>query len=139
MISVSLEKTSQDIRISLKELTTVVRFVCRNEKVLNGELSFVIVNDRIIQSINKKYLHHDYTTDVITFQLETTPLHAEIFINAQQVKRQAKEFSVSIKNELIRLIIHGTLHALGYSDTTLSQRKKMFELQEKFVSNFSQD
>lgn len=113
---------------------TIVRAVCAGEKVRIGELSFVILNDGRIRTINRKFLGHDYVTDVITFPLEEEGLTAEIFINVRQAARQAKEYGVSLKNELTRLVVHGTLHALGYSDTTKAERERMHRVQERYVT-----
>ena len=137
MISVSLVKRYHNVRISLNRLEEIVQFVCRKEKISDGELSFVIINERTMRGMNKKFLTHDYSTDIITFPLEKMPLQAEVFINGEKIKSQAKEFKVSEKNELIRLIVHGTLHALGYSDKTTMKKKRMYELQEKYVVQLS--
>lgn len=113
---------------------TIVRAVCAGEKVRSGELSFVVLNDGRIRTINRKFLGHDYVTDVITFPLEEEGLTAEIFINVRQAARQAKEYGVSLKNEMTRLVVHGTLHALGYSDSTPKERKRMHRVQERYVT-----
>ena len=115
----------------------IAEFVCLKEKVKNAELSFVIVNDRTIQKINKKFLRHDFVTDVITFPLEPKEIAAEIYINTQQAKRQSNENNVTVKNEITRLVVHGTLHAIGYDDTTAVNQKKMNLIQERYVSELS--
>lgn len=123
--------------LTKNEIKEIVSFVCRHEKIKSAELSFVILNDRKIKAINKNFLRHDYVTDVITFPMETKKVNAEIYINIQQASRQAVKYGVTKKNELIRLIIHGTLHALGYDDTTPQERKRMEKVQERYVSEIS--
>lgn len=115
----------------------IVRHVCSKQKVRTAEFSFVVVNDTMIRAINKKFLKHDYVTDVITFPLEQQRIVAEIYINAQQMRRQAKENGVTMKNEMTRLIVHGILHALGYDDLTAAAKRTMDSIQERYVAELS--
>lgn len=137
MIFVSLTKAIPGLRVSLKNVQRIASYVCFNENVKHAELSFVILGDRVMKAINKKFLRHDYVTDVITFPLEEKEVNAEIYINARQLQRQAKEHKVSTKNEMTRLLVHGTLHALGYDDTEPLNKKKMFAVQERYVKRLS--
>ncbi|MBI2430092.1 MAG: rRNA maturation RNase YbeY [Ignavibacteriales bacterium] len=134
---VVIRDADASVRLTKKEIGNIVSFVCRQEKISGAELIFVIVNDRKIRAINKKFLHHDYITDVITFPLDMKRVNAEIYINPQQASRQAAKYGVTKKNELIRLIIHGTLHALGYDDSTPKSRERMERVQERYVSELS--
>lgn len=119
------------------EFRRIVQFFCRKQKVKEAEFSFVIVNDGLIRSINKKFLQHDFVTDVITFPMERNRNVAEIYINDQQMKRQAKENAVTTKNEMFRLVVHSLLHIVGYDDTTPSEKKKMDAVQERYVAELS--
>jgi rRNA maturation RNase YbeY len=119
------------------EFRKVVQHVCRRHKVTAAEFSFVIVDDRTIRSINKKFLKHDVVTDIITFPLENDRIAAEIYICAPQMRRQAKEQQVTVTNEMTRLIVHGILHTLGYDDTTSAKKKEMDAIQERYVAQLS--
>ena len=137
MIVVSITKAYKNIPFSGSEVKHIAEFVCKKEKIKNAELSFVLVNDGTIRTINKKFLRHDYVTDVITFPLELKTIAAEIYINTQQAKRQSKKNNVTVKNEITRLVVHGTLHAIGYDDTTIVTKRKMNLIQERYVSELS--
>lgn len=115
----------------------IVAFVCDAERVKAGHFSFVVVDDRMMRSINKKFLRHDYVTDILTFPMEEGEAVSEIYINAQQMKRQAAENGVTAKNEMIRLIVHGILHTLGYDDTTPKTKTLMERRQERYVAALS--
>lgn len=136
---ITVDVTAMDgIRTQPKaEFRRIVQYVCRKQKVKEAEFSFVIVNDGMIRSINKKFLQHDFVTDVITFPLERNRNVAEIYINAEQLKRQAKENGVTMKNETIRLVVHSILHTVGYDDTTPTAKKKMDAVQERYVAELS--
>lgn len=138
MIAVSvIRHASVPARLTNREIRKIIRYVSRWERKRDAELSIVIVEDRKIRRINKEFLHHDYVTDVITFPLEEKKINAEIYINVQQAVRQAKKYCVTIKNEMTRLVVHGTLHAFGYDDTTKRERERMEKVQERYVSELS--
>ncbi len=135
MVEVAVSYSSREHRVSKKTVGRVVSIVFKEECISVGKISCVFVGDRAIKKINTAYLGHRFNTDVITFLIETQPsLEAEIYINMQQARRQARLYKVSLMNELTRLVIHGVLHALGHDDTRTKQRKKMFDLQEKYVA-----
>ncbi len=137
MIVVSITKAYKNIPFSAIAVKHIAEFVCKKVKIKKAELSFVFVNDKTIRSINKKFLSHDYVTDVITFPLELKTITAEIYINTQQAMRQSKKNNVTVKNEITRLVVHGTLHAIGYDDTTIVTKRKMNLIQERYVSELS--
>ncbi len=89
------------------------------------ELNFV--SSQTITSINSEYLHHNYSTDIITFNYsgESNNFDAEVFISLPDAVENSKKYKVSIENELLRLIIHGILHLIGFDDTTPLQKRKM--------------
>jgi probable rRNA maturation factor len=111
---------------------------------LKNELDFCIneVNINFISSeqiirINDKYLKHNNSTDIITFNYSGNnhDLEGEIFISVDDCRNNAGIFGVKFKEELIRLIIHGFLHLLGYNDNKKQEKKKMFQLQENLLNN----
>jgi len=96
-------------------------------------ISLVLCDDPTIQELNRRFLNHNYPTDVLSFPLsegEGTSkgkkgLVGEIIISVETAKRNAKRYQQTLERELLRLAIHGTLHLIGYDDATLPQRKKM--------------
>lgn len=134
MVEVVVSHARREKRMSKKTVHRTVSFVLKKEKVSSGKISLVFVDDNAIKKINAKYLGHKRSTDVITFPIEVLPsLEAEIYVNVKQARRQARQYRVSIANELTRLIVHGVLHAVGYDDKRTNQRKEMFDLQERYV------
>ncbi|NOY05924.1 MAG: rRNA maturation RNase YbeY [Chlorobi bacterium] len=110
-----------------------VERVLRGEKLKAGTVSIALVDDATIHAVNKKFLGHDCATDVITFPLETEPLDAEIVISVETARRQAREFKVSLKEELLRLVIHGTLHLAGWRDASGRDREKMRDRENYYI------
>ena len=97
-------------------LARAVRTTLADEGTTHGEVSLTLVGDDRIRALNRDYLGRDRVTDVISFDLHgpDEPLLADIYIGYPQALRQAAELGLSAHEELVRLAIHGTLHALGY-------------------------
>lgn len=97
-------------------LARAVRVTLADEGTRHGEVSLTLVGDDRIRALNRDHLGRDRVTDVIAFALHGPgePLLADIYIGYPQALRQAAELGLSAHEELARLAIHGTLHALGY-------------------------
>lgn len=119
----------------------------------DGELCLILVNDEEIQRINKKFLGHDYKTDVIAFPYENdgsppsghfpSPRGREsgfgdIYIGLDVARRQAGELGHDLFQELLTLAVHGALHLVGYDDHNPADKKKMFVRQEAVVKRMLQ-
>jgi len=106
-------------------------------KIKSLEINFV--SQETIRKVNNEYLSHDYSTDIITFDYsnERNILDGEIIISLQDAKENSKKFQVTFDNELLRLIIHGILHLLGYDDITPPKRKVMKKVEDTITDNLS--
>ena len=104
--------------------------------VYNLEYNFVSVSTMI--DINKRYLNHNYDTDIITFDYsdEKNILDGEIFISLTEAAANSKKYRVTVDNELLRLLIHGILHMIGYDDATTAKRKVMKKIENKMVIKY---
>lgn len=105
-------------------------------RVTRAVISCAVVDDDEIHAINRQYLGHDYATDIITFPLETKPLEAELVISADTARRQARDYGVSVREECVRLAIHGILHLTGYDDTDETARRRMKRKEDALVAQF---
>ena len=99
-----------------ESLARAVRATLADEGTGDGEVSLTLVGDDRIRALNHDYLGRDRVTDVISFSLHDLgdPLLADIYIGYPQALRQAAELGLPAREELVRLAVHGTLHALGY-------------------------
>ncbi len=114
------------LRLSKKETIRTIDGVIRTERGRLRALSVVYTNNARIRAINRKHLNHNYVTDVITFEIEPRPaLEAEIYINLDRARRQAKQYRQSFTEETRRLLIHGMLHVMGYDDASPTARERM--------------
>jgi len=100
------------------------------------ELDIIFCDDQYLLDINRRFLKHDYYTDIITFDLSDSNdfLKAELYISGEMVSENAKNQLVSFKNEIHRVIIHGVLHLLGYTDKTASKKVEMRKMEDIWLS-----
>ena len=99
-----------------------------------GEISIIFCSDDYLLDINKKYLNHEYFTDIITFNYnEKNTIIGDLFISIDRVRENAKELKVDFNNELFRVIIHGVLHLCGYNDKTQDQQKEIRAKEDEFL------
>lgn len=91
-----------------------------------GQISVIFCSDPYLLEINRKYLGHDYYTDIITFDYsEGDTISGDLFISVDTVRSNAEYYSADFKDELDRVIVHGVLHLIGYDDHTDEQSAEM--------------
>ena len=103
-----------------------IKRVIRIEGKVTGEINVIFCSDSYLLDLNRKFLNHNYFTDIITFNNSIEKfIGGEIYISIDRVKENAVNLEISFQIELSRVIIHGVLHLLGYSDTTNTQKNVM--------------
>jgi len=118
----------------------VHKIVSYLKQELNFNINAVSVNfidSEEISIMNSKYLNHHQSTDIITFNYSgrNDELDGELFISVDDAGNNARIYGVKLDDELVRLIIHGFLHLLGFDDKKISDKKKMITLQENLLNN----
>ena len=100
-----------------------------------AEVSIAFVGDPEIARLNDDWLGRDGPTDVLSFGLGEMPLVADIYISVDTARRNADRFGVSPREELLRLVVHGVLHAVGYDHPEGEDREtsEMFLIQERLL------
>lgn len=128
-IRVSVENAHPRAAVKTKNVERLASTVLRRETRGTRELTVVFIGDKETKRLNRQFLHHNRTTDVISFRLDDAPdgkhLEGEVYVNIDQARRQAQAYRVSVQNEINRLVIHGILHLAGYDDRTKAQRSIM--------------
>lgn len=107
-----------------------------NEGFTIGILNYIFTSDNILVQLNTEYLRHFTLTDIITFDLaeKEGELTGDIYISLDRAKENAKEFKVTLTNELNRLMVHGVLHLMGYKDKTAVEKEAMRAKEEFYLS-----
>lgn len=120
-------------------IINLIREVIRKHLNSNGNLSFIFTNDKGIRKINSEFIGHYYFTDVIAFNYNTDgDLDGEVYISIDTVKRNANNYKVSLRNEVMRVMIHGTLHLCGKDDSTENERKDMRKMEDKWLNGLEE-
>ncbi|MFO8235120.1 MAG: rRNA maturation RNase YbeY [Bacteroidales bacterium] len=122
---------------SEEDLINFLSELLENEEHFSGEINIIYVGNDEILELNKKYLNHNYFTDVLAFRYnEGTTVDGDIFINLDKVYEHSREYSTTFYDECLRVVIHGILHLTGYTDTTAAARNRMHELENHYLSEF---
>jgi len=126
MISVGVSRAEGDVPITTRTVRRWVRAALAAEGIRKAEIAVVFIDDRLSRRLHRRWFGRDTATDVMTFPLggEET-LEGEIYVNGARGRRQARRFGVSHREELLRLVVHGTLHLAGYDDTTPVHARRM--------------
>lgn len=110
--------------------------VFRGEGAGDVLVRVICTGDPAMRKLHRDWLGKPETTDVLSFPLEPGrrgPLEGEIYVNLDQARRQARHHRVREPQELARLVIHGSLHLLGYDDDTPARRRRMARREDHYL------
>jgi probable rRNA maturation factor len=129
---------TEDIRFSLKHKTIIKNWLkeaIAAEGYRLEELNFIFCSDEYLLGINQQYLDHDTYTDVITFDNSETlkTIVGDIFISVDRIRENATQFEREFRDEICRVMIHGTLHLLGYKDKSKAAKQQMTEKEDHYL------
>lgn len=118
-----------------KELKALLKKIAKKEGHKTQTINYIFCNDKYLLNMNKQYLHHNYFTDIITFDnsIEKNIIEGDIFISIDTIKKNAVKFKTTIQNELHRVMIHGLLHLIGYKDKSKKEKEQMRNMEDKYL------
>jgi rRNA maturation RNase YbeY len=109
-----------------KSLENWIQIVIADHDCEEGELNYIFCDDTYLHKLNVEFLQHDTLTDIISFDNSIGKLiNGDVFISVDRVADNARDFKVSFREELERVMIHGVLHYLGFKDKTEEDQKEM--------------
>jgi probable rRNA maturation factor len=121
-------------RVVRTGLLRVAKATLKAEKLSSRwGLTIVIVGDNAIRDLNRRFLHIDVPTDVLSFSSEEACYLGDVIISYETASRNARTFRWGVQDELSLLVAHGMLHLLGYQDTTLRTREVMWQRQKQIL------
>ncbi|MFZ5553922.1 MAG: rRNA maturation RNase YbeY [Bacteroidota bacterium] len=123
---------------TLKNKSAIKKWIVsaiKKEKQKPGELAIVFCSDNYLLETNRKYLNHNYLTDIITFQnTENQSVSGDLLISIDRVKENAEKLKLKFSDELHRVIIHGVLHLCGYKDKSPAHKKQMTKKEDYYLN-----
>jgi len=130
--------------LSPSQITLAIKKILHHEDVRVADLSVVFVTGQRMKALNKKYLNHNYATDVLAFDFlhsskqkkssRPKELSGEVIISTSAACHQAKVFHHSQKRELMLYVVHGILHLLGFDDHAPSDIKRFRAREQKILT-----
>ena len=121
---------------SIRKTKSWLKSVVHSEGKGLKELNYIFCSDTFLATINLQYLNHNTLTDIITFDTseDDGSIEGAIYISLDRVRENAEEFNATFDKELKRVMVHGILHLLGYSDKTSQQKKIMRKKEDAYLS-----
>ena len=99
--------------------------------------NYIFCDDNYLLNVNREFLQHDYLTDIITFNYcEGRTVSGDVFISLDRVKENSLLFSCAYIDEIVRVVMHGVLHLLGYDDHTEVDRANMRGMENYYISKY---
>ena len=136
--TISVRNLQRSVRVNINSLEAFagkalaeclrIRKKVQTELTLLRAVTVLLVSDRRMSWLHRKFLGKSGPTDVLTFQ------HGEIVISVETAVRNARRFKTSLRAELRLYLVHGLLHLHGFDDQTVSQAKKMVAEQQRIVA-----
>lgn len=141
--AVEVETDGVRVPLARQRIDEIVRVVLRAERSAPARLSITFVSNGRIAALNRRYLGHRGSTDVISFALAPEqakgPIGGDIYIAPDVARSNAEAHGVSVREEVMRLVVHGVLHVLGFDHPEGEDRaaSPMWRRQEQLVAMLS--
>ena len=120
--------------------TTIVKKVLTHYDFKSFDVNLIFTSDTYVSNLKKEFFSKTQWTDVIVFPMNSKnekSIEGEIYISIPTAKENAKLYKQSYNKELIRLVIHGSLHLVGIEDGTAEEKERMTKLEEYFLKKIS--
>lgn len=142
-MKIQISNNQKKFKIDKRKIRSTTTKLLKHLDYPDKEISLYFVDDNIIQQLNKQYRNKDKPTDVLSFSLAegefgniNPDILGDIVISVEKAAADASKNSLSLKQEIDFLIIHGLLHLLGYNheNTTKEETKKMQNKQNELFN-----
>jgi len=131
----------QEIQVNEARSAALVRHTLTSEDLEdNSELSVLFVTADHIRRLNKRFAGNDYATDVLAFPMmdedEDTFLLGDVIVCPSIAEENAHKLGHGVGKELDALLVHGTLHLLGYDHQGVEDKARMDKRIDEVLSSF---
>lgn len=140
---ISLQIQHPELTLAPHLCRRVLSHVADGEGVRIESLTVVLSDHQTVHDLNRRYLGHDYVTDVLAFDYSESASEAEdagggavdgeIYVDLDTAHERHEEFGVGFQHEALRYLIHGMLHLVGYVDETSGDKQEMRTLEDRYL------
>jgi len=121
-------------KLKFRTISLWLKQIIKKYNRIPGDLTYIYCNDEYLKEINIRYLKHDYYTDIVTFDYCSDEIiSGDMIISLDRVKENSVLFNNNITDELLRVMVHGLLHLLGYLDSTESEKETMRRIESECI------
>ena len=121
-------------------IRTSCDMVFDTNKISNADISFIFCVDELLLDFKKKYFKKNHFTDVIAFNMNENnkkAIEGEIYISLERALENSNIYNEPFEKEIIRLVIHGCLHLIGFDDKNNLEKKIMTNMEDDFLSKIN--
>ena len=136
MKEINIHSNPELERPNEKICKSIINYVLSIEAIKSYEISIIFTSDIYVSDLKKRFFLKDQWTDVIAFPLHSNKkekIEGEIYISMTTAKENAEKFNQAYEKELARLIIHGVLHLLDYSDNSSKGKQAMSKIEDDIL------
>ncbi len=130
---------AEDIEFNLRQKSKIrswLKSILRQNNRTISSINYIFTSDKYLLQVNKEYLNHSTLTDIITFDqsLNAGRIESDIYISIDRVKENSINLQISFEDELHRVMVHGILHLLGYTDKNDVEKEEMREKENHYLT-----
>jgi len=124
------------------KINSWIKTIAKSHGISRLTINYIFCDDEELLSINKSFLGHDYYTDIITFDtiddmyIKKGAISGDIFISVDTVRSNAATYATSFESELLRVMIHGILHLIGFDDKSPDEETEMHHQEDLALNVF---
>ncbi|MCH7656965.1 MAG: rRNA maturation RNase YbeY [Bacteroidetes bacterium] len=130
----------EEVKTDVKEKKRIkdwIKATINSEGKTGETINIIFTSNSKIKYLNRKYLKRNYITDIIAFNYNRDDLiSGDLFLNPETIKKNAGKYKTKFSEEILRVIIHGVLHLIGYNDKNKEEKLVMKEKENLFLERF---
>lgn len=136
MFNIEYHYIDRKVEIDEDKCSKWLNNIAKDEQSEIHEVNFVFCSDDYLLKINKEHLERDYFTDVISFYYNDEPgeIYGDVFLSIDRIKDNANQYGNAYLDELHRILVHGFLHLVGYTDNTDHEKTNMAKLENEYLA-----
>ena len=136
MITIQIANRQKTLPLDRRRIRRAIQAIVKDAHITDAQISVTVVDDALIAKLHEEFLHDPSPTDVLSFLLERSEqaLEGEVVVSADTARASAPQYGCTAEDELLLYVIHGTLHLVGYDDTTPRKRAVMRKKEQQYIA-----